>query len=91
MICNSARALVVQHLSHLLGCRPSRYEVETVLERVEGRTGHPAELGRIAREEATRFVRGDSPSRRKDTVNAVALNRDVTPSFSRNPAPTNHP
>jgi len=57
MICNSAHELVAKHLSHLLGCRPSGYEVDTVLERVEGRTDLPAELERIAREEAARFVR----------------------------------
>jgi hypothetical protein len=62
MICNSAHEFVAKHLSHLLGCRPSGYEVDTVLTRVEGRTSHPGELERIAREEAARFVRGDSPS-----------------------------
>ena len=59
MICNSAHELVAKHLSHLLGCRPSGYEVDTVLERVEGRSNHPDELERIAREEAARFVRGN--------------------------------
>jgi hypothetical protein len=58
MICNSARELVAKHLSHLLGYRPSIYEVDTVLARVEGRTNHPGELERIAREEAARFVQG---------------------------------
>jgi hypothetical protein len=73
MICNSAHELVVKHLSHLLGYRPSGYEVDSVLARVEGRTSHPAQLERIAREEAARFVRGNLPSRRNDTMNATAV------------------
>ncbi len=56
MIDTSARQLVVQHLSHVLGNRPSEYEGDVVLERVVGRTNRPGELERIAREEAARFV-----------------------------------
>ena len=59
MISISTREVVVKHLSHILGYRPSGYEVDTVLARVEGRANRPGELERIAREEASRFVRGD--------------------------------
>jgi len=56
----STRDLVFQHLSHLLGCRPTEHEIDTVLERVAGRADHPKELERLAREEATQFVRAAS-------------------------------
>ncbi len=55
MIPNSARALVEQHLSHLLGCRPSQYEIEAVLRRVGPSKGQK-DLERIVREEAARFA-----------------------------------
>ena len=72
MTCKSARNLVIQHLGHVLGCRPSAYEVNTILARVAGRTNGSRHLERIIKEETAKFVRAPSLTRR--IFNAV--NRD---------------
>lgn len=60
MIFTSTRDLAFQHLAHLLGCRPTEYEIDTVVERVAGRANHPKDLERLVKEEAAKFVRAPS-------------------------------
>ena len=47
MISTATRDLVIQHLGHILGCRPSQHELDTVTERVADRTNGSRNLERI--------------------------------------------
>jgi len=60
MIFTSARDLAFQHLAYVLGCHPTEYEIDAVVERVARRADRPKQLERLAREEATQFVRAPS-------------------------------
>ena len=56
MISTATRELVIQHLSHILGRRPSQHELDMVVERVALRINQLCRLEQIVHEEATRFV-----------------------------------
>jgi len=60
MIFTSARNLAFRHLAHVLACHPTEYEIDAVVERVARRANHPKDWERLAREEATQFVRAPS-------------------------------
>jgi hypothetical protein len=60
MIFTSTRELVFQHLAHILGCRPSQHEIDTVVANVAARTHWPKDLEQIVKEEATKFARSPS-------------------------------
>ena len=65
MICTVTRDLVIQHLGHVLGCRPSQHEIDTVVERVAGRAINSAPWNELSARKPRDLWR--TPARRTNT------------------------